>query len=81
MRKRTEIDACTNKQTNARETHRPAPSSPSEVIIMLNRIKKNKQKKTKKKQTNKKTNKREDKEQKHHGFAKAQTIPLQFEIK
>ena len=26
-----------NKQTNARETHRPAPSSPGEVITMLNR--------------------------------------------
>ena len=29
-----------NKQTNAREAHRPAPSSPSEVITMLNRMKK-----------------------------------------
>ena len=29
-----------NKQANAREAHRPAPSSPSEVIIMLKGIKK-----------------------------------------
>ena len=29
-----------NKQTNAREAHRPAPSSPSEVITVLKRVKK-----------------------------------------
>ena len=34
-----------NKQTDARETHRPALSSPSEVITKLNRTKKKKKKK------------------------------------
>ena len=29
-----------NKQTNAQEAHRPAPSSPSEVITMLKGLKK-----------------------------------------
>ena len=44
-RKRTKTNA-KNKQThaNAREAHRPVPSSPSEVITMLNGIKKIKNK-------------------------------------
>ena len=33
--KRTKINACTIKQTNAREAHRPALSSPSEVSTVL----------------------------------------------
>ena len=33
-----------NKQTNVREAHRPAPSSPSEVITMLKGIKKHEDK-------------------------------------
>ena len=34
----TEINACKlDKQTNAREAHNPALSSPSEVITVLNR--------------------------------------------
>ena len=33
-----------NKQTNAREAHRPAPSSPSEVITILKRMKKHEDK-------------------------------------
>ena len=34
-RKRTKNIHAQNKQTNVRETQRPAPSSPSEVIRML----------------------------------------------
>ena len=33
-----------NKQTNAREAHRPAPSSPSEVITVLKEMKKHEDK-------------------------------------
>ena len=44
-RKRTESNKCKqNKQTNAREEHRPAPSSSSEVITMLKGVKKHEDK-------------------------------------
>ena len=33
------MQSAKNKQTNARKAHRPAPSSPSEVITMLKGIK------------------------------------------
>ena len=33
-----------NKQTNAQDTHRPAPSSPSKVVTMLKEIKKHEDK-------------------------------------
>ena len=42
---RTKINACKiNKQTNARETHKPALSSPSDVTTMLNRTEKHEDK-------------------------------------
>ena len=38
---KTKTNTCkTNKQTNARGAHRPAPSSPSEVLTMLKEMKK-----------------------------------------
>ena len=40
-RKRTKTNTC---KTNAREAHRPAPSSPSEVIAMLTGMKKHEDK-------------------------------------
>ena len=40
----TETNTCKNKQTNAREAHRPAPSSPSEPITMLKEMKKHEDK-------------------------------------
>ena len=40
-RKRTNINAC---KINAREAHKPAPSSPSEMIIMLKWLKKHEDK-------------------------------------
>ena len=39
-----EEETKTNKQTNAREAHRPASSSPSEVITVLKRMKKHEDK-------------------------------------
>ena len=36
----TETNTCKNKQTIAREAHRPAPSSPSEAITILKEMKK-----------------------------------------
>ena len=43
-RKMTETNTCKNKQTNAREAHRPAGSSPSETITMLKEMKKHEDK-------------------------------------
>ena len=40
----TETNTCKNKQTNAREAHRPAPSSPSEAITMRKEMKKHEDK-------------------------------------
>ena len=43
-RKKDKNKRVQNKQTHARETHRQAPSSPSEVITMLKGLKKHEDK-------------------------------------